>query len=85
MSALSDRAAVLPPPLQAPLCPLCGRPNGCAAVASGTLAAECWCRSVTFPPELLARVPAAQAGTACICRACAESVHADRTEQAGEG
>lgn len=61
-----------PRPLAAPLCPLCGQANACAAVASGRFDVECWCRQARFPPALLARVPTDLAGRACICRACAE-------------
>jgi hypothetical protein len=52
-------------------CPLCGKPNDCAAACSGDLAAPCWCRDATFTPALLARVPADARGRACICAACA--------------
>jgi hypothetical protein len=34
-------------------------------------AGDCWCRRVTFTPELLAQVPVAQRGQACICLRCA--------------
>jgi hypothetical protein len=64
------------PPLQ-PLpeirCPLCGGPNGCAPAREGSFDTPCWCRDVTFSADLLARVPAAQAGRACICPRCAQS------------
>lgn len=53
-----------------PDCPLCGGPNDCAPARSGDLATPCWCRDASFPPGLLARVPAADAGRACICPAC---------------
>lgn len=51
-------------------CPLCGGPNDCATAQSGDFATPCWCRDATFPPGLLARVPPADAGRACICPAC---------------
>ena len=75
MNVPGQPAAAAPPgtPLNAPLCPLCGQPNACAAVACGRFDVDCWCRSLSFSRELLARVPAAQAGRACICRACAEA------------
>ena len=60
-------------PLPAFTCPLCGGPNGCAAAASGTFDVTCWCRDVKFAPDLLARVPEAQQGLACVCRRCAEA------------
>jgi hypothetical protein len=60
-------------PLPATGCPLCGGPNGCAPAVSGSFDSPCWCTSVRIPAELLARVPAAQRGLACICRTCAEA------------
>jgi len=52
-------------------CPLCGGPNGCAPAASGSFDSPCWCSSVRMPAEVLARIPAAQRGLACLCRTCA--------------
>lgn len=60
-------------PLPATGCPLCGGPNGCAPAVSGSFDSPCWCTAVAISPEVLARVPAAQRGQACICRACAEA------------
>ncbi|MDP3700331.1 MAG: cysteine-rich CWC family protein [Hylemonella sp.] len=57
-------------------CPLCGQPNGCAnelARATGLAQPPCWCTTVTFAPELLARVPAQAQRKACICARCAGS------------
>ncbi len=66
-----------PQPPAAPLpesrCPLCGGPNGCVPAATGGFDSPCWCRDVTFAPGLLAKVPADQAGRACVCRKCAQS------------
>ncbi|MBD3893854.1 MAG: hypothetical protein EST26_08315 [Hydrogenophaga sp.] len=62
--------------LHASLCPLCGQDNRCAqqaSSASGTSAATplpCWCVAQTFAPALLAQVPAAAQGRACVCAAC---------------
>lgn len=61
------------PPQPEPRCPLCGRPNNCAAARTASFDSPCWCEDATFSADLLARVPAAQAGRACICRACAEA------------
>jgi GNAT superfamily N-acetyltransferase len=58
-------------PLPAHTCPLCDQPNGCAAARSGNFDTPCWCSDTTFSPALRARVPQAQRGQACICRACA--------------
>jgi hypothetical protein len=55
-------------------CPLCGQPNGCAMVTRDQGNREtppCWCVGASFPPELLARVPAEAKRRACICAACA--------------
>jgi Cysteine-rich CWC len=60
-------------PQQAPDCPLCGNANECAAARTGTFDTPCWCTSARFAPELLAALPAASVGRACICRRCAAS------------
>jgi hypothetical protein len=52
-------------------CPLCGRPNDCA-LARGEHDPPCWCVRASFPPTLLARVPAALQGRACICARCVQ-------------
>jgi hypothetical protein len=49
-------------------CPLCQRVNGCAS-AEGK--AGCWCETVEIPAEVLERVPEAEKGRVCVCRACA--------------
>jgi uncharacterized Zn-binding protein involved in type VI secretion len=57
-------------------CPLCGSTNACAmerVKATGDKQPPCWCTRVNFSEEVLAKVPAAPGGKACICRACAES------------
>ncbi|WP_281889195.1 cysteine-rich CWC family protein [Limnohabitans sp. TEGF004] len=64
----------MPAPIDACACPLCGKPNQCAmevAKISGQPVAKCWCVNVSFPPELLAKVPVASQRKACICQACA--------------
>lgn len=60
-----------PLPLPHRHCPLCGGDNACAPAASGSFATPCWCRAVTMPPELLARVPEAERLRSCICPRCA--------------
>jgi hypothetical protein len=58
-------------PLDRAICPLCGQPNGCAlAQPPGASGTECWCARVRFDAGLLARVPAAAQGRACICQRC---------------
>lgn len=69
-------------PLPACRCPLCGEPNGCAPAASGTFDSPCWCTTVQIPAAVLARLPAAQRGRACICRTCAEAGAATGTDLA---
>ncbi len=63
-------------PVNAGLCPLCGRPNTCAmelARTTGKAQPPCWCTAATFDPAALARIPAAAQGLACLCPACARS------------
>ena len=63
-----------PPPTVDPTrCPLCGGDNRCAMEierATGQAQPPCWCLSVPFAPELLARLPAQAEGLACICARC---------------
>ena len=57
-------------------CPLCGQPNACAnevARTTGQVQPPCWCTTVDFTPELLARVPPEARRQACICAACARA------------
>ena len=58
------------------LCPLCGGANACAPAQSGSFDSACWCTTVPFDAELLARVPEAERGMSCICRACVASATA---------
>ena len=69
--------APLPPlPLPNTRCPLCGGPNDCVPAACGRFDVDCWCRAARFSPELLARIPAAQQGQACVCATCAATTAA---------
>ncbi len=52
-------------------CPLCGSANECAPAAAGSFEVECWCTRVSIDPQVLAEVPPALRGIACLCRACA--------------
>ncbi|WP_326540036.1 cysteine-rich CWC family protein [Pseudorhodoferax sp.] len=69
-------AAPLPPPPvpDAGRCPLCGEPSACVMAACGdaALAADCWCMRTRIAPEVLARVPEASRGLACVCARCAQ-------------
>ncbi len=58
-------------PSPAVICPLCGGANDCAAASSGSVDTPCWCRASGFSAQLIARVPEAQRGLACICQRCA--------------
>lgn len=62
-------------------CPLCGGPNGCVPAACGSFEVNCWCKSVAFSAELLARVPEAARHKACICRGCATGATFDTPGQ----
>lgn len=53
----------------ASLCPLCGQQNECAIVA-GRPAQACWCMAARIPAEVLAAIPPAARGTACVCPGC---------------
>lgn len=57
--------------LATPLCPLCGRPNQCAAARTGRLDEPCWCRDVKIDPQALARIPAEERNRSCLCPQCA--------------
>ena len=58
------------------VCPLCGAANQCAmeiAKTTGRPVEQCWCVDAVFTPELLAKVPQAAQGMACVCPVCAAS------------
>lgn len=64
-----------PPTLDATRCPLCGSANQCAMEierATGMQQPPCWCSTVRFDAELLARIPQEQRNLACVCAACAQ-------------
>ena len=65
------RSVDLGPPVPPDVCPLCGAGNACAMARGDGPERPCWCVGATFGAELLARVPAAAQGRACICAACA--------------
>lgn len=61
-------------PLDAARCPLCSGPNGCALEAEradGQPQGPCWCTRARFGAALMARIPKAALGRACVCVACA--------------
>jgi hypothetical protein len=61
--------------LDASLCPICGQANQCAMEterATGQKQPPCWCTRAAFAPDLLAQLPPAVQGQACICQACAD-------------
>jgi Cysteine-rich CWC len=53
------------------VCPLCGAGNACAMADAGGSESTCWCVAASFGEDLLARLPLAARGRACICSACA--------------
>jgi len=58
-------------PAPAHRCPRCGEPNECAPARSGDFATPCWCTSVAVRHDVLATLPEADRGRACLCRNCA--------------
>lgn len=52
-------------------CPLCGGPNQCA-LAADPAATQCWCDTVVFPAELLAKIPLEAVRKTCVCQKCLE-------------
>lgn len=64
--------AINPDPLR---CPLCGQANHCLNLGAQDSAQRCWCNdpALRFPAALLARVPMAARGKACICQACVQA------------
>lgn len=68
-------ADALPAPDPA-TCPLCGTGNGCAMERQRQTGVEqppCWCTRIEIRRDVLARVPQAARGKACICQACASA------------
>jgi hypothetical protein len=50
------------------------QPNQCAmevAKETGNPIEECWCASIVFTPETLAKIPPQALNKACICKKCA--------------
>ena len=77
-----------PQPPDPQRCPVCGKVNQCAmelakkagiesgiqsGIESGIAQPPCWCTQVTFSASLLASLPPASQGLACLCAVCAES------------
>jgi hypothetical protein len=66
--------ATLPDSFAPVRCPVCGQANACAMETerlTGQPQQPCWCTQVDFSADLLARIPAAAKGKACVCAACA--------------
>lgn len=76
------RAVGAEPPVPPDACPLCGAANGCAMARGDSPATPCWCVAVVFDAALLARVPPAARGRACICAACA-TARSDTASRSG--
>ena len=62
-------------------CPLCGGTNDCGLCTPNIHAGRCWCEAESIPAALIARVPPALRGRACICRDCITAFHCE--EQGG--
>jgi len=63
-----------PAPVCEDRCPLCGQANACTrAFGADPGPAPCWCESVDIPSIVLAGIPAALQGKACLCAACARA------------
>jgi hypothetical protein len=60
-------------PLPNRSCPLCGGDNACVPARCGSFDSPCWCAGIAIAPEVLARIPAAQRGQACLCARCAQA------------
>ncbi|WP_409420716.1 cysteine-rich CWC family protein [Pseudaeromonas sp. ZJS20] len=74
--------AITPDPLR---CPLCGQANGCVNLGTADVSQSCWCNdpAIRFPAALLARIPTAYRGKACVCKSCASQFQAQmNAEQA---
>jgi hypothetical protein len=71
-----------PPPDR---CPLCGDDNRCAMARApdASACADCWCAAVRIDEHVLARVPAAAIGKACLCRSCATGDARDSAQDVG--
>jgi hypothetical protein len=62
------------PILDTQSCPICGKPNQCAAEVekrTGVTQPPCWCTQVDFNAALLTRIPPAAVNKACVCHHCA--------------
>ncbi len=62
-------------PFDATRCPLCGEANACQIAAGRT---KCWCFETPVPADVLARVPLAAQGVACVCKRCASGDNGER-------
>lgn len=73
VSTTSTTATKPAEPLRAPHCPVCGEANGCVPAATGSFDQPCWCAGHVIDPGVIARVPEAMRGRACLCPRCAAS------------
>lgn len=59
-------------------CPLCSGINRCSMTGGGGGEIErCWCWREKVPAALLARLPEADRGKACICQHCVKAFKAE--------
>ena len=73
-SASAPAAHADGPPAAEAACPVCGGPNACAPAASGSFATPCGGTTVTILPHVLAALPTAARGRACLCVRCATAL-----------
>lgn len=64
------------------VCPLCGKANACVNLADKDVSRSCWCNdpAITFPAELLSRIPPDMRRKACVCKACVLEFLADQND-----
>ena len=70
---------------QADRCPLCFGDNQCAMAATPATQTNagceaCWCKRIEIPKELLATLPEAARGRACICLGCCNAAMSQPAE-----
>lgn len=51
------------------ICPLCGKPNGCAIVAKKD-PKTCWCIEIKVPQSLRDKIPEESRMKSCVCKEC---------------
>ncbi|MBV1884234.1 MAG: cysteine-rich CWC family protein [Pseudomonadales bacterium] len=57
------------------ICPFCQKANRCEIAVSS----NCWCQEVQIPASLLELLPMPLRDKACICAACVQSYHSNKS------